>query len=479
MPNQAWQTEMEIPGEYKLTGSHQHKRTLGVGDMTLFTVSAILLLDTLSASASIGVSSITWWGILGVLFFIPYGLISSELGTAYPEQGGLYAWVRDTLGARWGTRVTWLYWLNTILWNASIFVLFAGVLAQMFFPEMSLVTKLVIAIFINWVVILITTFSLSIGKWVPNAGGVIKMLAFAALMLGGVAYATRGAAPLANDFSLSSFVPQWGASAQYVSIIIYGMLGFELMSSASEEMKNPVRDVPRAIFWSGLIIWCSYVLGTFAILTAIPVDDIDLVEGLVDTFRLLFGASPMGATAASLLGVMVMITFFSNGVTWAIGCSRAAAEAAIDGELPKFLAKEHPVSGTPVGAAVTMGAATTGVLLAYGLMARSNEELFWQLFAASAVLFILPYVGAVAAFWYARRHDAGRPRPFRVPGGPLVANLITVVCIFLLLVTALLFMYVPSVGFDWPVVIGSVGSIMIGEVMILWSEYENRAKLDA
>ena len=55
--------------------------------MTLFTVSAILLLDTLAASASIGVSSITWWILLGVLFFIPYGLISAELGTTYPEQG--------------------------------------------------------------------------------------------------------------------------------------------------------------------------------------------------------------------------------------------------------------------------------------------------------------------------------------------------------------------------------------------------------
>lgn len=462
-----------------MTESHHHIRTLGVRDMTLFTVSAILLLDTLSASAAIGVSSITWWCILGVLYFIPYGLISSELGTTYPEQGGLYAWVRDTFGARWGTRVTWLYWLNNVLWNASIFVLFAGVLAQMFFPDMSLMTKLVIALVVNWVVILITTFSLRIGKWVPNVGGVIKMLVFAALVFGGVIYATRGTAPLANDFSLSSFVPQWGASAQYVSIIIYGMLGFELMSSASEEMKNPVRDVPRAILWSGLIIWFSYVLGTFAILTAVPIDDIDLVEGLVDTFQQLLGASPAGAAAASVLGVMVMITFFSNGVTWAIGSSRAAAEAALDGELPKFLAKEHPVNGAPVGAAVTMGAVTTGVLLAYGLMASSNEELFWQLFAASAVLFILPYIGAVAAFWHARRHDAGRPRPFRVPGGPLVASLITIVCIFLLLVTAVLFMYVPSEGFDWPVVIGSVGSILLGEVMILWSEYENRVQQDA
>ena len=124
--------------------------------MTLFTVSAIVLLDTLAASASIGVSSITWWFLLGMLFFIPYGLISAELGTTYPEQGGIYAWVRDAFGPRWGTRVTWLYWLNTTIWNASIFVLFAGVFAQMFVPDLSLAAKLTIAISVNWLVVLVT-----------------------------------------------------------------------------------------------------------------------------------------------------------------------------------------------------------------------------------------------------------------------------------------------------------------------------------
>jgi amino acid transporter len=118
--------------------------------MTLFTVSAIVLLDTLAASAS------------------------AELGTTYPEQGGIYAWVRDAFGPRWGTRVTWLYWLNTTIWNASIFVLFAGVFAQMFFPDLSLGAKLAIAIGVNWLVVLVTTFSLSVGKWIRLHSAAIR-----------------------------------------------------------------------------------------------------------------------------------------------------------------------------------------------------------------------------------------------------------------------------------------------------------------
>jgi len=459
-----------------LAESHTHIRAMGVRDMTLFTVSAILLLDTLAASAAIGVSSIFWWVLLGLIFFVPYGLISAELGTTYPEQGGIYAWVRDTFGKRWGTRVTWLYWLNNILWNSSVFVSFSGVFAQMFFPDLNLATKLAIAISLNWIVILATCVSLSIGKWVPNTGAIIKMITFVALIGGGIAYALTSEGKLANDFSLQAFVPEWGSSTQYISTIIYGMLGFELMCSASEEMKNPTRDVPRSILTSGIVIFLMYILGTFAILAAIPTGDIDLVEGLVDTLRLLFGTTDLGVAAATILGAFVLFTFVSNTTTWSLGSNRAAAEAAIDGELPNIFAKEHPKYGTPIGAAITMGVLITIVLLTYGAIAGSNEDLFWSLFAASAVLFMLPYIGAVAAFLRARKIDPDRERPFRVPGGHVLATIITVVCISILGVSVLLFMYVPGAGFDWPVVIGATVSILLGEIAIRYAEHENRNK---
>ena len=450
--------------------SHHLKRSLGVTDMTLFTVSAILLLDTLSASASIGVSSITWWVILSLLFFLPYGLISAELGTTYPEQGGIYAWVRDAFGARWGTRVTWLYWLNNVLWHASLYVLFAGIFAQMFLPELSSTAKLIMALALTWLVIGLTTLSLSIGKWIPNIGAIVKLLAFAALIVGGITFAMSSDGTLANDFSIASFIPEWGSSTQYISTIIYGVLGFELMSSASEEMKNPARDVPRSILASGVIIFLAYILGTFAILAAVPVDQIDLVEGLVDTFHQLFGNSSIGRAAALLIGTMVLITIISNALTWSIGANRAAAEAAIDGELPRFLAIENKATGAPVGAAISMGILITIVLLAYGLMSGSNEDLFWSLFAASAVLFLLPYIGAVGAFYYARINDPDKHRPFRVAGGKPVALLITLICIGILALSTWLFMYIPGTGFDIPVVIGSAVAILLGEVVIRYAE---------
>ena len=444
--------------------------------MTLFTVSAILLLDTLAASASIGVSSITWWILLGLIYMVPYAMISAELGTTFPEQGGIYAWIRDTFGKRWSTRLSWLYWLNNVLWISSVLVLFSGIFAQMFFPDMSLAMKISISIAVTWIVVLITILSLRIGKWIPNIGALIKLVAFLSLIAGGVAYANRDGVTLANEFSLYDFVPEWGSSLQYISTIIYGMLGFELMSSAAAEMKDPRRDIPRAVFWSALTVFLMYILGTFAILAAVPVGEIDLVEGLVDTFHILFGESQLGHAAAVALGTCVLFTFFSNSVTWSIGCNRSAAEAAIDHELPSFLGISHKKYGTPLGAAVSLGVCMTLVLIGFGAMAGSNEELFWKLFAASAVIYMLPYIGACLAFYRARTKYPDRPRPFKAPGGNGVALLMTVVCSSILGISIVLFMYVPGEGIDWLIVIVSIASIAIGEVAIRYAEHERVRK---
>ena len=97
------------------------------------------------------------------------------------------------------------------------------------------------------------------------------------------------------------------------------------------------------------------------------------------------------------------------------------------------------------------------------------------LFTASAVLFVLPYIGAVGSFYRLRQVDPDRERPFRVPGGIPLAALISFSCIGMLIVTVVLFMYSPpGVGFDWPVVIGSDISIALGEVAIWYSEHEMR-----
>jgi glutamate:GABA antiporter len=445
-----------------------HLKTLKLRDMILFTVSAILLADTLTAAASIGASSVSWWIILGVLFFIPFAMICAEMGCAYPEQGGIYAWIRDGFGGRWASRATWCYWVNTAVWIPAIYILFAGVFKQMFFPQLSMAGQIAIGIALTWVAVAVNVVTLDIGKWVPNIGAILKVAIFIAIIIGAVVHVSD--AGMANPLTLETMKPDWSGSAQYIPAIIYGMLGFELVSAGSDEMQDPARDVPRAIFISGVIIILLYIMGTMAVLAAIPAGDINLVEGLIDTLTLFFGESPAGKALVMILGLGALFSFFSNGVTWALGCNRAAAEAALEGELPKVFALEDKQRGTPVGAAVLMGLVSTLCLVLYGFMSGSNEDLFWSLFAFSAVIFLLPYQGMLLAFLKMRRVDADHPRPYRVPGGTGAARLAASLCISILAISIFLFMYTPGSGFEWAVVGGVIATLLIGEVVIRFAE---------
>ena len=446
----------------------KHIKALGQKDIVLFTVSAILLLDTLAAAASVGASSIFWWIFLGIIFFIPFALICAEMGCAYPEQGGIYAWIRDAYGGRWASRATWAYWVNTAVWIPAIYILFAGIFKQLFYPDLTLVGQITIAIVLTWLSVFVNVITLDIGKWIPNIGAILKVVVFLAIIFGAILHTQEHG--MANVLSYKTMKPNWSSGLQYIPAIIYGMLGFELASSGSAEMTNPAKDVPKAIFKSGLIIIILYTLATIAILAAIPTGEINLVEGLMDTLYLFFGQTEAGRTFALILGIATLYTFFSNGVTWALGCNRSAAEAAMEGQLPAFFAIESKKQGTPVGAAVSLGIVATILLISYGFMAGSNEELFWSLFAFSAVIFLLPYLAMFLAFIKMRIIDPDHPRPFAVPGNLGFARLCAYTCFTVLSLSIVLFIYTPGEGIQWPVLLGSISMILLGEIVISFSE---------
>jgi glutamate:GABA antiporter len=449
------------------TSTLSGKKIIGRGDMVLYCVSAILLLDTLTATASLGPSSIFWWLFLGVIFYLPMGMICTEIGCAYPEHGGIYAWVRRAFGGRWASRVSWCYWVNTAVWMPAIYILFAGVFKQLFFPDMQASDQILLGIVLAWVSVIVNIVALDIGKWIPNIGAIFKVIIFIAISYGAFIYVNDHG--MANPITLETISPDWKASLQFIPAIIYGMLGFELMSASANNMKNPGRDIPQSTLLSGIIILALYILGTIAILAALPAGDIDLLEGLVDTLKLFFGGSPMGNAIVIALGVMTLYTFFSNGVTWAMGSNRAAAEAAIEGELPRIFAIESKKQ-TPVGAAIIMGIFSTAVLVLYGFLADSNEDLFWALFSFSGVIFLLPYIGMLFAFIKLRLINPNHYRPYKIPGGNALAFSLALVCVTVLALSIVLFIYIPNEGMQWPVLLGSVAALIMGELAVRLAE---------
>ncbi len=443
-------------------------KTLGIRDIFLYCVSAVLLLDTLAAGAVMGPTVIFWWVLLTILFLIPFGAISTELGSAYPEQGGIYAWVKRAYGQRMASRISWYYWANVAVWIPAIFILFAGVFSQLFFPDMSLTSQIILGVALIWVVVIANIVALNIGKWVPNIGAAIKLAIFAILIIGGITYGLENG--IANEFSLATMIPSTengGLSLQYLPAVVYGMLGFELASASSAEMKNPKRDLPKAVFSSIAVVVVAYLLATSAILVAQPAENVDVVDGLIDTLSTFFGGSPLGDAFVVFLGVGALYTFFSNAATWAMGANRAAAEAAIDKELPQAFAIETK-HGTPLGASILLGVVASVLLTLYGFLAGNNEDLFWSLFAFSGVIFMLPYVAMCTAFVKIRSQDAHKERDeevFRFPGKPGFVKVCAYLCATILAVTITLFIYVPGEGVAWEVLWGALATIVIGEIL--------------
>jgi len=459
------------------TKSRVFKRVLKRMDMLLFTVCAILIIDQLAASAAIGTSSIFWWVFTLILFFIPYGLITAELASKYPEQGGIYAWVKRAYGPRWGARTSWLYWVNVALWMPSVYLLFSGMLAQILNIELGLWSQIILAIALTWVTVWINIASLEIGKWVPNLGAILKAVIMLAIGFGGFWYASQHG--IANDFSMKSMLPKWSDGLGFLPVIVYNFLGFELMSGASEEMENPEQDALGSIIISGILITLFYLLGTIGILIALPVDQINLVEGLIDTLRKIFGSGAAANVIVFALGVAALYTLYANMVTWTMGANRSVAESAYRKDLPAIFGSLHPTHQTPRAAAWITGLVSTGVIVLYGLLASNAEDLFWTLFKFSTIIFLLPYLLMFPAFIALRRQNTAADRAYKIPGGNGLAALLAGICFVFIVQAIVLFVWVPGEPFltydTLAIALGTLIVLIIGEVLIAHTRARNKA----
>lgn len=442
---------------------------MGVGSLALFSLCAVIVVDTLTASASIGVSAIGWWLVTLVVFVIPYGLITSELSTAYPGEGGIYDWVKQAFGYKWAVRTTWFYWINVGLWMPAVYIMFAGMFAELFYPDLSLFWQIVICIVLTWLTVWICNVSVDVGVWVINAGAILKITVISVLGFGGFIYAAKHG--VANEFSLSAMMPSLDTGVAFLPALVFNLMGFELVGTMTKEMKD-VRDMPKSVFLAAGITAFLYIFGTVGILMALPVEDIGLVAGIVDTLRKLFGDGAFGQFMVYAIGIMALLTFIGNMVTWTMGASRAAAEAAGEGELPAMVAKVSDKHQTPVGANNITGFLSTVVILAYAAFAQTSDELFWSVFAFSSCIFLLPYLFMFPSYLKLRISDGNQDRPFKVPGNMGVQWLLSIVCFLVIAQAVVLFIFpdLLTLSVDWsysaPVFIGVILTIAIGEYLL-------------
>jgi len=418
-----------------------------------------------------GVAWFSWWAITMVVFFIPYGLMTAELGAAWPGEGGVYVWVREAFGPRWGSTVAWLYWINNAYWIPSVYLIFAGTFEQIFLKTRSTWQEAGIAIVLTWLTVGVGVVRLEVSKWLPNLGAVVKVLIFLALGALGIGSLLSGHRP-ANDFSLGSILPKWNDSLAYLPVLLYNTFGFELMSSAGGEMRDAKRDVPRVILLSGGVIAVVYALGVAGILLAVPLGKLSIVTGTWDALAVLGGEwGAAGKTGVLLLGIGFLYACIANIVTWSLGANRVAAVAAEEGVLPEALGRLHPRFRTPHVAFIVMGVVSTALLVGNALLSDSQSNVFWMTFKLSGLCLLLCYLLVFPAFLVLRRREPDQPRPYRLPGGAASAWLASIVCTLYIAGASALF-FAPSPTSQAPLKEGlllgaeTLATLVIGVLLI-------------
>ena len=397
----------------------------------LFTVCSILVLDSFVAPAIIGVSSITVWIISAIIFFIPYGLLSAELGSSFPDDGGIVSWVKRAFGEWPSVLVGWMYWINVAFWMPAVFTAFSGWLSLALFPDMGVWVQAVIAVLMCWLIVYIGVKGIDLSVTVANVMAIIKMAILVIFGIMGIVYGVRNG--LANDFSAANWVPTWDNTIAYVGAIVYNLLGFELIGSIGSKIHDPKHTVPKMTIIAGAAITFLYAFGTFGVLAAVNAADVDTVDGFVYALQELcsiFGPAQM--PVFYILIVLAISTLVANMITWAMGANESFQGAELD-KRSKFLAHRHPVHGTSDNLYYVMGVISSIlIILNYALSGDAND-IFWAIFGFSSIVFMLNYLFMFPAAIKLKYTDK-TPRNYEVPGGKAgmwICGVICFVCVAL------------------------------------------------
>ena len=446
--------------------SEAPKKKFRLIDAIMTVICVVFVAEAAAPVAAIGNSQYFWWVFLLITFLLPYGLISSELGTTYEGDGGMYDWVSKAFGNKWGGRVSWYYWINFPLWMASLALMFPNIISLLTGTEMGLVPSLLIELAFVWIIVLISFNSICDSAWILNGAAAIKILIAVTLgILGIYGAVTHG---VANEYTLSSMLPKFDLnSLSYISVILFNCLGFEVVCTFAGDMENPKKQIPQSIIAGGLVIAAIYIFMAFGIGVAIPSDQISTSTGLVASVQILTGSTRGVIVIAVAIGFL--LTLFGNMISWSLGVNNVAAYSAENGDMPGVFKIRSKKTNMPTGAAVMNGLVASLVLIIAPFM--PNEDLFWSFFALNLVMFLLSYLPVFPAFIKLRKTDADTERPFRVPGSPLFLKILAGLPM-LLIVVALIFTAIP-LSFDTetltsklPITIGAVIFIIIGEVIV-------------
>ena len=395
---------------------------IGVFILAMMNVAVICTLRGLPIMAEEGFSLVFYYLIAVLVFLIPVSFVSAELATGWPPHGpgGVYIWVNEAFGNRWGFLAIWLQWIQNVIWFPTVLSFIAGSLAYIFDPSLAnnrvyMVAIIIIAYWIGTLLNfrgmemsgLFSTICVLSGVLLP--GIIIVILGIIWVLTGGISQITYSMHTLFPDFTkIENIVFLAGA------FLIFS--GMEVSAVHANSVKNPKRDYPRAILLSAVITVVLLILASLSIAIVVPQKHLSLIAGVLEAFRHIFITFKIGWV---LPVIAVLITFGSMGelCAWIIGPSKGLYTTAEHGDLPPFLQLLNRY-GVPVNILIVQGLIVTCLSFIFFLMPTINSS-YWILSALCILLYLIMYILLFAS---AIRLRYSRPeviRAYNVPFGKL------------------------------------------------------------
>ena len=452
-------------------------RSMSVFTMSMLTVAAVLSLRNLPSMADYGRSIIFYLVMACLCFFIPSALVSAELASTYPDDGGVYLWVKQAFGPKWGFVAIFMQWVENLPWFPACLTFVASAIAYVFNPALAtnkwfvFVTILVtlwLATFLNFKGMRVSAFLSSSGVLAGTVvpGVVIILMVIVYLAMGN---------PIKVPFDEgTSLIPDLSNPTQLMLLagMMVALAGMEMSSVHVTEMNNPGRNFPKAILGAALVVILLSVAGSLAIAFVVPPSQLSLAAGVCQAFEDIF-TSLHCKWLTPIMCFLLAYGAITMVVTWVLGPSKGVLEVAKEGYLPAYWQKRN-VNNMPVRILVIQGIISS-VLSTAVLFTPTISNAFWLMSALTAQLYMVMYLFMFAAAIRLRYSQPNVTRPYKIPGGKLGIWVISGVAFLVSLISNVL------ADGAWAIT-WYIGFLFVGTLVFialpLWAfhEYEKKKK---
>lgn len=379
---------------------------------------AIDSIRNLPATALFGAQLIFFCCLAAITFLIPLALISAELASRFPTQGGIYNWLKIGTSQRLAVFGIWLQWINTLIWYPTMLAFIAGSLAFVIDPQLATHRFYLMGTItlLFWLLTFANLFGVNMSARIATLCTVLGLLLPMSFMIIEAIIWLSMHHPTHIHLHANNWYPHAGHYQNWVSLtaIMASFLGIELATVHIRSIKNPQKQFPRALLASVILIVTTMILGSLYIAWLLPNHQINLVDGVLQANSLFFNSYGI-AWATPVFAVLLLIGSIGGMINWIISPARGLLQAAQDGYLPKALQAENRY-GVPYKIMLAQAVIVTLVTLAFVFVPSVNGA-YWFLTDLSTELYLMMYLLLVLAAARIHLKYKKESTSFRIPGG--------------------------------------------------------------